>query len=263
MEDVLLIDRRDGYAIVTMNRPKSLNALSRPLVYALLKATDELEADPAVRGIILTGAGKGFCAGMDLAELQDPNGPLSEKGGLWSEDAPNPVTYLSRFTGPTIAAVNGVAVTGGFEMALACDLIVASKVARFADTHARVGIVPGGGISQIVSRTIGIYRARELHFTGNFLSAEKAESWGLVNRVVEPEDLISTAEKLMKDMLEINADMLRTYKKLVNEGYGMPFEQALALEEKTARAEAERSSAVDIAKRTEAIINRGRVQTTG
>jgi enoyl-CoA hydratase len=263
MEDVLLIDRRDGYAVVTMNRPKSLNALSRPLVYALLKATDELEADPAVRGIILTGAGKGFCAGMDLTELQDPNGPLSEKGGLWSEGAPNPVTYLSRFTGPTIAAVNGVAVTGGFEMALACDLIVASKLARFADTHARVGIVPGGGISQIISRTIGIYRARELHFTGNFLSAEKAESWGLVNRVVEPEELMSTAEKLMTDMLEINADMLRTYKKLINDGYGMPFQQALALEEKTARAEAERSSAVDIAGRTDAIITRGRVQSTG
>jgi enoyl-CoA hydratase len=259
-EEVLLIDHRDGYAIVTMNRPQSLNALSRPLVYALLKATDKLEADPTVRGIILTGSGKAFCAGMDLKELQDPDGPLSEKGGLWSEGAPNPVTYLSRFSGPTIAAVNGAAVTGGFELALACDLIIASNLARFADTHARVGIVPGGGLSQILSRTIGIHRARELHFTGNFLSAEKAERWGLVNRVVEPEELIPAAENLMREMLELDADMLRTYKKLINDGYGMPFADALALEEKTARAEAERSAAADIAERSESIIARGRAQ---
>lgn len=262
MDEILLIDRRDGYAIVTMNRPKSLNALSRPLVYALLKATDELEADPTIRGLILTGAGKAFCAGMDLRELQDPNGPLNARGGLWSEGAPNPVTYLSRFTGPTIAAVNGAAVTGGFEMALACDLIVASTAARFADTHGRVGIVPGGGISQILSRTIGIYRARELHFTGNFLSAEKAESWGLVNRVVDPEQLLPTAQALMAQMLELNSDMLRTYKKLVNDGYGLPFAQALALEEGTARSEAERSTAADIAQRSAGVIARGRAQSS-
>lgn len=262
MQELVLIDHRDGYAIVTMNRPNALNALSRPLVYALLETVDRLEADPAVGGIILTGAGKAFCAGMDLKELQDPEGPLAKPGGLWSEGAPNPVTYLSRFTGPLIAAVNGAAVTGGFEMALACDVLIASTNARFADTHARVGIIPGGGVSQILSRTVGIYRARELHFTGNFLSAEKAESWGLVNRVVPPEELLPTAEGLMRDMLELDADMLRAYKKLINDGYGLSFADALALEEQTARAEAERSATTDIAKRSSGIIARGRQQSS-
>ena len=262
MQELVLVDRHDGYAIVTMNRPTALNALSRPLVYALLEAIDRLKTDPTVRGIILTGAGKAFCAGMDLKELQDPRGPLATPGGLWAEGAPNPVTHLARFTGPLIAAVNGAAVTGGFELALACDVIIASTNARFADTHARVGIIPGGGLSQILSRTIGAYRARELHFTGNFLSAEKAESWGLVNRVVAPEDLLPSAEALMRDMLEIDAGMLRTYKKLINDGHGLSFSRGLALEEKTARAEAERTASSDIALRSSAIVNRGRLQST-
>jgi enoyl-CoA hydratase len=262
MQDLVLIDRRDGFAIVTMNRPQALNALSRPLVHALLQTIDRLEADPSVRGIILTGAGKAFCAGMDLKELQDPEGPLAKPGGLWAEGAPNPVTYLARFTGPLIAAVNGAAVTGGFEMALACDVIIASNTARFADTHARVGIVPGGGVSQILTRTIGAYRARELHFTGNFLSAEKAEVWGLVNRVVTPEELLPSAEALMRDMLEIDPAMLRTYKKLINDGHGLAFADGLALEEKTARAEAARTATADIATRTTGIIARGRQQSS-
>lgn len=260
-EDVLLIDRRENYAVVTMNRPKALNALSRPLVRALIKMVDELEADPSIRGLILTGAGRAFCAGMDLKELQDPNGPLAEEGGLWAGDVPlNPVTYFANFKGPTIAAVNGAAVTGGFEMALCCDVIIASTNARFADTHARVGIVPGGGVSQYLSRIVGIHRARELHLTGNFLSAEQAERWGLVNRVVAPEELMPQAEALMRDMLELDDDMSRTYKKLINDGFGLPFAQALALEESTARAEAERSTTGDIAERTGGIIARGRSQ---
>jgi enoyl-CoA hydratase len=261
MEEVLLIDRRDGYAIVTMNRPQALNALSRPLVRALMAMTDELEADPDVRGIILTGAGRAFCAGMDLKELQDPNGPLGTEGGLWSGEALNPVTYFARFKGPTIAAVNGAAVTGGFEMALCCDVIIASTNARFADTHGRVGIIPGGGLSQYLSRSLGIHRARELHLSGNFLSAEQADRWGLVNRVVRPEELLPQAEALMRDMLELDDDMSRAYKKLINEGFGLPFAQGLALEEQTARREAERSNTQDIADRTGGIIERGRTQT--
>lgn len=260
-EEVLLIDRRDGYAIVTMNRPKALNALSRPLVRALIKMIDDLEADPGVRGLILTGAGRAFCAGMDLKELQDPNGPLAEEGGLWAGEVPlNPVTYFANFKGPTIAAVNGAAVTGGFEMALCCDVIFASTVARFADTHARVGIVPGGGVSQYLSRIVGIHRARELHLTGNFLSAEQADRWGLVNRVVSPDELLPQAEALMRDMLEVDDDMSRTYKKLINDGYGLPFGEGLALEEATARAEAERSTTADIAGRASGIVSRGRAQ---
>lgn len=162
MSALLLIDRRGGYVILTLNRPEALNALSTALVAALSAALDDLAADDTVRGVIVTGAGRAFCAGMDLKELQDPHGPLAQKGALWAEGSLNPVLRLHDFPKPTIAAVNGVAVTGGFELALACDMIVASSAARFADTHGRIGIVPGGGLSQHLSRAIGIRRAKEL-----------------------------------------------------------------------------------------------------
>lgn len=260
MSDLLLIDERDGYAVVTLNRPEALNALSQPLVARLAEALDTLEADTRVRGLIVTGSGRAFCAGMDIKELQDPNGPLSRPGGLWSDGLLNPILRLRHFSKPTIAAVNGAAVTGGFELALACDLIVASSAARFADTHARVGIIPGGGLSQHLSRVIGIHRAKELHLTGNFLSAEQADRWGLVNRVVAPEELLPVSESLMRDMLGIEQAMLVSYKRLIDGGYAMGFGDALAEEARTAKAEANRTRADDVARREVPLLDRGRTQ---
>lgn len=261
MTDILLIDRRDGYAILTLNRPEALNALSTALVAALSEALDALEADVTVRGLIITGAGRAFCAGMDLKELQDPNGPLTRKDALWAEGSLNPVLRLHDFPKPTIAAVNGVAVTGGFELALACDILIASGTARFADTHGRIGIVPGGGLSQHLSRAIGIRRAKELHLTGNFLSAEQADRWGLVNRVVAPEALLPASEALMRDMLGLDQDMLILYKRLIDEGFAQDFGDALALEANTARAEANRSSVSDVKECGDDMLQRSRTQT--
>ncbi len=178
--------------------------------------------------------------------------------GCGSEASINPVTCLARFSGPIIAAVNGAAVTGGFEIALACDVIIASTQARFADTHARVGIVPGGGVSQKLSRLLGIHRAKELSLTGNFIGAEQAERWGLVNRVVAPELLVETAEAILRDMLTIDDGMLKTYKHLIDEGFGHSFRQAMALEEETARAASGRRSAEDIRRDAGSVISRGR-----
>ncbi|ODP38481.1 enoyl-CoA hydratase [Sphingomonas turrisvirgatae] len=257
---MLLIERRNGYAVVTLNRPEALNALSEPLVARLAETLETLEADPQVRGLIVTGTGRAFCAGMDIKELQDPNGPLSRPGGLWADGTLNPILRLRGFAKPTIAAVNGAAVTGGFELALACDLIVASSAARFADTHARVGIIPGGGLSQHLSRVIGIHRAKELHLTGNFLSAEQADRWGLVNRVVAPEELLPVSEALMRDMLGIEQAMLVSYKRLIDGGYALGFGDALAEEARTAKAEANRTQADDIAQREDALLDRGRTQ---
>lgn len=260
MSDLLLIDRRDGYAVLTLNRPDALNALSQPLVAALAETLETLETDGGVRGLIVTGNGRAFCAGMDIKELQDPNGPLNRPGGLWADGTLNPVLRLRNFPKPTIAAVNGAAVTGGFELALACDCIIASTSARFADTHARVGIIPGGGLSQHLSRVIGIHRAKELHLTGNFLSAEQADRWGLVNRVVAPEDLLSVSEALMRDMLGIEQEMLVSYKRLIDGGFAMNFGDALAEEARTAKALANRTQAGDVATREDALLNRGRTQ---
>jgi enoyl-CoA hydratase len=242
MTDPLLLDRRDCYAVLTLNRPDAMNAMSAALLRALMKVFDELETDPSVRGLIVTGAGRAFCAGMDLKELRDPRGPLSGVHGLWGEATPNAVVRLARFSKPTIAAVNGAAVTGGFELALVCDVIVASTQARFGDTHACAGIVSGGGASQWLSRLIGIHRAKELSLTGNLISAEQAERWGLVNRVVEPKALLPAAEQIMRDMLRVDDAMLVTYKKLINDGFALAFGEGLQLEERTARSHSGRRS---------------------
>ena len=160
----LLIDKHPaGYAVLTLNRPQAMNALSRDLMAALADTVDALEADPAVRVLVLTGAGRAFCAGLDLKELGSGSGTLGRgDSGVADKD---PVAALGRFTGPVIGAINGAAVTGGFELALACDVLYAGTSARFADTHARIGIAPAWGLSQKLPRAIGPYRAREVSFS--------------------------------------------------------------------------------------------------
>ena len=163
-----------GFAVLTLNRPQAMNALSRALMTALADAVDTLATDPAVHVLILTGAGRAFCAGLDLKELGAGQARLGEgASGVAPRD---PVTAIGRFAGPVIGAINGAAVTGGFELALACDVLLAAPEARFADTHARVGLASGWGLSQKLSRTIGHYRANELSLTGRWLSARNSDS---------------------------------------------------------------------------------------
>jgi enoyl-CoA hydratase len=206
-DDLLLIEKHpDGYAVLTLNRPGAMNALSSGLRRALAETVDQLEADPAVRVLILTGAGRAFTAGLDLKELGVSGLSTTRSGAGAMQDAVqvgDPVRSLARFSGPVIGAINGPAITGGFELALACDVLLASPQARFADTHARVGVMPGWGLSQKLSRVIGIYRAKELSLTGNFLSAEQALAWGLVNRVVPADELLPQARALARDMLSV------------------------------------------------------------
>lgn len=222
---VLLVEKSGGIATVTLNRPTAMNALSRELRAAIAETFEALEADADVKAVILTGAGKAFCAGLDLKELG--SGASTVGGTIGDKD---PVTSIGRFSGPVIGAINGVAITGGFELALACDVLICSTNARFADTHARVGILPGWGLSQKLSRAIGIYRAKELSLTGNFLSAEQANDWGLINRVVAPEELLPTCRKLAEDMLTVVPQCLPAYKKLINDGFAESFGEALKTE---------------------------------
>ena len=222
-----------GYAVLTLNRPAALNALSRALMDELSDRIDALQADPAVRVLILTGAGKAFCAGLDLKELGSGQATLG--GGENGVSARDPVVALQRFTGPVIGAINGAAVTGGFELALACDVLLASPQARFADTHARVGIAPGWGLSQRLSRAIGAYRAREVSLTGNWVSAEQAAAWGFVNRVVPAEGLLDTARQLAGDMLSCVPEMLVRYKAVINDGFALAFGEGMQLEQARSR----------------------------
>jgi len=257
-EPVLLVEKSDGIAVVTLNRPTAMNALSMELRETMAKAFNALEDDPEVKVVILTGAGKAFCAGLDLKELgeQGLTGPDNAVIHL------DPVTSINKFSGPVIGAVNGVAITGGFEVALACDVLIASDNARFADTHARVGILPGWGLSQKLSRAIGIYRAKELSLTGNFLSAAQAAEWGLINRVVAPEDLISTAKSLASDMLTVVPESLNAYKKLINEGFAQSFGDAIETERRVSGAANSAVSADALESRREGIRQRGQKQTS-
>jgi enoyl-CoA hydratase len=249
------VERCGGYAIVTLNRLEAMNALSAALRTELAQTVRALEADPAIRVLILTGAGtRAFTAGLDLKELG--SGAAAVGDAVDSED---PVTALGQFSGPIIGAINGVAITGGFELALACDVLIASENARFADTHARVGIMPGWGLSQKLSRAIGISRAKELSLTGNFIDARTAEAWGLVNRVVPAEELLPTCRKLAEDMLSVDPAMLKSYLKLIDDGFAASLGEGLAIEQQRARANAT-VSAEDVERRRLAVLERGRGQ---
>ena len=256
-EDVVLVSRDGPVANVTLNRPQAMNALSQALRRDLAKVFRELEADDDVRAIVLTGAGtRAFTAGLDLKELgQQGLGAANAEG---PDD--NPVKAIEQTGKPVIGAINGVAITGGFEVALACDVLIGSENARFADTHARVGIMPGWGLSQKLSRLIGPYRARELSLSGNFLDAATAERWGLLNRVVPADNLVAAATKLAHDMASIAPGFARGYKKLINDGYELPFGQAMALEAERSTAANAKVSAAEVEAARGAVQARGRQQ---
>jgi enoyl-CoA hydratase len=260
-EPILTVERRDGVATVTLNRPQAMNALSRALRAELVRAFDALRDDPAAGVIILTGAGRAFCAGLDLKELggagETADGRAAAIAGA------DVVAAVGRAPQPVIGAINGFAITGGFELALACDVLIASSAARFADTHARVGIMPGWGLSQKLSRTIGIYRAKELSLTGNYLSAEQAEAWGLVNRVVAPEALLPTCHAVARDMLSCVPDVMRRYKQVIDEGYAETFARGLVIEADASRAHARGLTPETLAARRAAVQQRGREQAKG
>lgn len=258
-EETVLLEIEGGVALVTLNRPGAMNALSRALRVRLAEVMRQVDADDDVRAVILTGAGeRAFTAGLDLKELGSQKGALGAANAKGAEE--NPVKAIEQCRKPVIGAINGVAITGGFEVAIACDVLVASSNARFADTHARVGIVPGWGLSQKLSRMIGISRAKELSFTGNFLDAETAKAWGLVNHVVAPGELLPLARKLASDMASIDPAFLIRYKRLIDEGYDMSFAEGLALEARISSAANAQVRPEEVEARRAAVQARGRGQ---
>ncbi|MBN8485354.1 MAG: enoyl-CoA hydratase [Sphingomonadales bacterium] len=255
---MLITIERDGpVAVVTMNRPEAMNALSSALREELARAMVEVNADDAIRAVVLTGAGtRAFTAGLDLKELG------TQGLGAANAEAPaaNPVKAIEQCRKPVIGAINGVAITGGFEVALACDILIASENARFADTHARVGIMPGWGLSQKLSRLIGISRAKELSLSGNFLDAQTACAWGLVNRVVPADELLPAAKKLAADIATADPAMVGAYKALIDDGFALPFGEAMALEHRTSSARNAQVSGDEVEERRRAVMERGRSQ---
>jgi enoyl-CoA hydratase len=197
---VLLVDVRDKVATVTLNRPEARNALSPELAAAIPRTVAELDARDDVSAIVLTGTDPAFCAGFDLKRLA-ATGTSRAEG-----TEPTTPPYWGPFPPhrtPVIGAVNGPAVTGGFELALGCDFLIASERARFADTHARVGLMPGWGLTIRLPQLIGPNRALQMSVTGEFVDGRRAFEWGLVNEVVPHEELLPRAHAIAAQIAEI------------------------------------------------------------
>jgi enoyl-CoA hydratase len=193
----LTVDNQDEVAVVTLDRPQRRNALSSALMVAIAETMARLNADPGVGAIVLTGRDPAFCAGLDLTELSSSgdNLRIDETGRPWP-----------RLSTPVIGAVNGPAVTGGLELVLHCDFALASERAVFADTHTRVGVLPGWGLSVLLPQAVGLRRAKQMSLTGNYVPAAQALEWGLVSAVVPHEDLLSAATRLARDVCSNDRD---------------------------------------------------------
>jgi enoyl-CoA hydratase len=260
-EPVLLVEKKEGIATLTLNRPRAMNALSAELRRAIADAFAALAKDSEVGCAIVTGAGdRAFCAGLDLKELAGEGPARNADAGAAVGSGADLVAAMEAFDRPIVGAVNGVAITGGFELALACDFLIASTKARFADTHARVGIMPGWGLSQKLARIVGIGRAKEISLTGNFVSAEEAAAMGLVNRVVAPDQLLPTCEKLARDILSCEPGMVSAYKGVIDRGYAETFRDGRRIELEASREHSRSVTPGAIAESRRKVMARGRDQ---
>jgi enoyl-CoA hydratase len=260
MSDTVLIDVSDRIATIALNRPEARNAIDSELLVALRAAVRNAHEDPDVDVIVLTGMDPAFCAGLDLKELGSgdsvlagtapkPTTPVNERGPL----PPGPK--------PVIGAINGAAITGGFELALACDFLVASERARFADTHARVGIPPWWGLTVLLPQAIGVRRAREMSATGNFCDAQTALEWGLVNHVVPHADLVPFARGLAADIASSDQRAVRQILATYEAGSLVSGSDAWLIESSAASAwQGKGIDAGEIERRRRKVVDRGRDQ---
>lgn len=251
----IIYEKKGKIAKITLNRPQALNAMSNVMMDELCQAVEEIAGDVEIDVMIITGAGRGFCAGRDLKEaLRFDEVPTAK---------PMIMEKLRKLTIPTICAVNGHAVTGGLELAISCDIIIASEKAVFADTHARAGLVPGGGMSQILPRLVGPNRAKEISFTGRYISAQDACQIGLVNRVVPHDQLMEAAENMANDILGCHQKALRKGKALIEKGLTIGLEAGLeieSLERLRWREEQREQTSEEVDKVKERVIRKGRSQ---
>ena len=225
MTSTVLLQERIGHvALLRLNRPEARNALNVELVTALRTTLAELAVDDEVRAVVLTGNGKAFCAGLDLVELETTGANL-ELGGSHADGSPN--QPWDPFPKPMIGAINGPAVTGGLEVALACDFLVGSDSACFADTHSRVGVMPGWGLSVLLPLVVGRGVARRMSLTGDYLFAQEALARGLLTEVVPADELVDAAVRVAITVAANDPAMVQTYlashrrteRAMVGEGY--------------------------------------------
>jgi enoyl-CoA hydratase len=232
MSSLVLSDDHGPVRVLTMNRPEARNALSSGLVRALYAALTGADDDPTVAAVVLTGADPAFSAGVDLKEAQR-DGPAYF--AAFREHSCIDATGAMRT--PIIGAINGATFTGGLEMALGCDFLIASERAVFADTHARVGILPGGGMTARLPQVVGTAMARRLSMTGEVVDAARAERIGLVTEVVAHEQLLDRALDLAGQIADVPAPIMLGLKEIYTRGAAPITEPALAAERDIAGAQ--------------------------
>jgi enoyl-CoA hydratase len=246
--DVLLIETSDRASTLTLNRPQARNALSAELRRRLFAALRDADADDGVDVIILTGADPVFCAGLDLKELGD------------SSQLPDISPQWPPMTKPVIGAINGAAVTGGLELALYCDILVASEQARFADTHARVGLLPTWGLSVRLPQKVGVGLARRMSLTGDYLPAADALRAGLVTEVVPHDELLPTARRVAASIVGNNQRAVRALLASYHRIDAAQTDAGLWIEAMSARQWMNSATGDDIAANRDAVLQRGRAQ---
>jgi enoyl-CoA hydratase len=227
--ETILVDRRpEGYVVITLNRPDKLNALNIQLLRELHDAANSIAAEPAIRGVIITGSGeKAFAAGADIAELNRLDGETGEEYSTRGQAA---LTALERLPVPVIAAVNGFALGGGCELAMACHIRLASERAKFGQPEVNLGIIPGFGGTQRLTRLVGPARSAEYNLTGDMIDAATAERIGLANHVYPPEQLMEKAEEMMKKILAKGPIAVEKTLRAVVESVDNAIDHGLALE---------------------------------
>ena len=234
-ESPVLIERRDGYRVVTLNRPQRLNACNEAMLRALRDALAQAEDDTGCRALLLTGAGRGFCAGQDLGDEHSQPGETPALSGVL-EAYYNPlVRKLRALPFPVVAAVNGVAAGAGANIALACDIVLAARSASFVQAFAKVGLVPDSGGTWFLPRLVGPARARGLALTAQPLPAEQAEAWGLIWKAVDDAALMAQAEKLCAEFAAAATIGLALTKHALDQSWSNDLETQLELERELQR----------------------------
>ncbi|MEX2238416.1 MAG: enoyl-CoA hydratase-related protein [Dehalococcoidia bacterium] len=233
MSDTVLYDLRDGVATLTLNRPEVLNALTEELLDDLAGILEAARGDNSVRALILTGAGRAFCAGQDLESIRGAyNGGRPDFQALLQDHHHRALRAIRALEKPVIAAVNGVAAGAGMSFACACDLRVASNKARFTTAFTKIGLVPDGAMTYSLPRLVGLSKATELCLLSEMVSAEEALSIGLVNRVVPADDLLSAAGDLAGELAKGPTRAYGLTKKLLEAAMSREFDDLLSVEAK-------------------------------
>lgn len=228
--ETILLEIKDGIGRLTINQPKALNALSSQVLHEIDAALDEIAASAEAQVVIVTGAGeKAFVAGANIKEMRDLN---QEQGQAFSKLGNDVFSKLANLKQPSIAAINGFALGGGSELALACDIRIGSTNAKIGQPEVGLGIIPGFGGSQRMTRIVGIAKAKELIYSGRNIDAATAEKIGLFNHVVEPEALAETVDKMAESFLRNAPIAVQLSKRAIDEGIEMTLEDALELEAK-------------------------------